>query len=613
MKEKSHFVSYCLCGLAFAIALLMPQYVHGQTATEIRESDLYYYGEGRGETTQQARDEALRALVSSISSHIVIKEEYNLAHHQTGEILSDSLNFRHTFKSYSSATLTGAKMLEIDPAPNAHVLLWIKKAEVEKIFDTRKRRISEMVDAGIRAEDKGKVDVALRNLCWGLDLVKSLPIPSSFEYKGHTLVDWLVERIEDILSNIEVRVKNRKDDVCELYFTFRGKPVSSLDFYYYDGGFQSNLRSVRNGVGVMELSPGSVHGTYAIEVECNYREQTRLDPEIFSAAAVLPETSYKAAHREVQVNPSPAPIEELAGKHDLSFTEIPDSLFERPALMSDDARYQQAMATVMDAVRSKKPALARNLFTSYGLEVYQKLITYGNARVLGQPHFSFMNNGDEVSGRGAQMEFRYRNNHRQFVEDLTFTFNAEGLIDNIAFGLGTTTEDDILGNKEYPEQIRKILVQFLENYQTAYALKRIDYIESIFDEDAIIIVGKLLKQRGRINPETGRMTFNKNDFQYVRHNKSSYMENLRKAFASNEFINLRLNNCTVRKSAKGGEIYGVQIEQDYYSTHYSDHGYLFLEINLNDVSHPLILIRTWQPEPDPEFGLYGLDHFKISD
>ena len=38
-----------------------------------------------------------------------------------------------------------------------------------------------------------------------------------------------------------------------------------------------------------------------------------------------------------------------------------------------------------------------------------------------------------------------------------------------------------------------ILISFLENYKTAYALKRLDYISSIFDDDALIITGRVLK------------------------------------------------------------------------------------------------------------------------
>ena len=58
-----------------------------------------------------------------------------------------------------------------------------------------------------------------------------------------------------------------------------------------------------------------------------------------------------------------------------------------------------------------------------------------------------------------------------------------------------------------------------------------------------------------------------------------------------------------------GEVYGIQIRQDYYSINYGDTGYLFLFVDLNDPNNPIIKVRTWQPDRDPDFGLYGLGDF----
>ena len=44
----------------------------------------------------------------------------------------------------------------------------------------------------------------------------------------------------------------------------------------------------------------------------------------------------------------------------------------------------------------------------------------------------------------------------------------------------------------------------------------------------------------------------------------------------------------------------MQLKQDYVSKTYGDQGYLFLFIDFNDPDKPLIHIRTWQPERNPE-------------
>lgn len=79
---------------------------------------------------------------------------------------------------------------------------------------------------------------------------------------------------------------------------------------------------------------------------------------------------------------------------------------------------------------------------------------------------------------------------------------------------------------------------------------------------------------------------------------------------SNEFINIRFASNDVLKLGKGGETYAIQIAQDYYSSSYGDKGYLFLIVDINDPDTPLIRLRTWQPEKDPNFGLYGPGDFK---
>lgn len=61
----------------------------------------------------------------------------------------------------------------------------------------------------------------------------------------------------------------------------------------------------------------------------------------------------------------------------------------------------------------------------------------------------------------------------------------------------------------------------------------------------------------------------------------------------------------MRKMNGGGELYAIQIAQDYYSSSYGDKGYLFLMVDINDPENPIIKVRTWQPDKDPNFGLYG--------
>ena len=155
-------------------------------------------------------------------------------------------------------------------------------------------------------------------------------------------------------------------------------------------------------------------------------------------------------------------------------------------------------------------------------------------------------------------------------------------------------------------------MNFLENYKTAYALKRLDYIRSIFDDDAVIITGSIVSRaNNKVNMENQAHISQDGNriIKMNRQTKDEYLKNLKRCFEKNEFVNIRFSNNDVIKMGEGGESYAIQIQQDYYSSTYGDKGYLMLMVDINEPTKPLIKPRTWQPEKDPNFGIYGPGDF----
>ena len=62
------------------------------------------------------------------------------------------------------------------------------------------------------------------------------------------------------------------------------------------------------------------------------------------------------------------------------------------------------------------------------------------------------------------------------------------------------------------------------------------------------------------------------------------------------------------KSGKGN-LYGIQIKQNYYSSNYGDVGYLYLQVEFPDADTPVIYVRTWQPEKNADGSIYGMTDF----
>lgn len=458
---------------------------------------------------------------------------------------------------------------------------------------------------------KDNKDGTLRNYYWAFTLLKTVQHPADVKYTDEETGDallpltWLPERMHKLFSGINVKVVGNDGTNVDLDFTYNGKPVSSLDFSYFDGRDWSNLCSVKDGRGTMEFSKDMVPETVQLNYEYAYRGQAHISPEVQSVLTVVNSHTMRGARVSVrtgkQKGTSTASVSTMAGT-------AQSKQVQTYAPVADEARYRNVLNRVVDAIRSRQYDSVADCFTPDGAEMFKSLVQYGRARVLNTDACALYQYDDNVVARSIQMVFSFKQGVRKnFVEDVVFTFNADGKIDCLAFGLDSKARTDILGKGVWPIEARQKLMEFLENYKTAYALKRLDYLRTIFDDDAVIIVGHVATKLQR----EGRDAVQYKAHRYItrtHYSKEQYLRNLAQCFQSNEFVNIRFANNDVRK-ARTGEEYGIQIKQDYYSSSYGDVGYLYLQVDLNDRRKPVIKVRTWQPEPDPEVGLYGIGNW----
>ncbi len=294
---------------------------------------------------------------------------------------------------------------------------------------------------------------------------------------------------------------------------------------------------------------------------------------------------------------SPAPRRESA----LSNTRLADLKLESVA---NAAEYDKKVEQIIVAVQSGNLSTVKSLFTTEGFDTFQKLVGYGQAQVVSNSNGTSIKFGEWVVYRGPKMSFSFKNNRRKFVEDVVFHFDKTGKVASVAFALEQDAVNSIVGNTQWSEAERMTMVNFLEHYKTAYALKRIDYIRSIFADDALIIVGNVVKVK-----TTGDNPFQDNTIiKYNRYSKEQYLKNLQHCFNSNEFINIKFEESNIRKAGNTGR-FGIQIKQNYHSTNYADQGYLFLLIDFSNPDEPVIHVRTWQPQKNPDGSIYGLEDF----
>ena len=572
------------------------------------DTNTYLWGEGWAETLDEADQQALASLISKIS--VVVISDFEMLE---GENAAKG-DYQHYVESkistFSQATLTNTEMVVISNEPDAHVGRWIKRTEIDRIFEGRRNKVMEFVGNAERAEQKGKVDDALRNYYWAYSLLKTLQHPSELKYMdregtNHTLVSWIPSQIDEILDDIKPVVTGRNGDELEIFFTFRDKPVTSLDYTYFDGARWSNLYSAKDGKGVLELSPGALGQNIQIKYEYAYKNEAHIDKELYSVINVVKANAIRSSYANIKGVVDTAAAQQIQLEAEEAAQKATASLSK----VDDETMVRSSMDDIINAITTKKYADVNDHFTPEGLDIWNRIISYGKASLVGKPAFSIYKNGDRTVVRALPMSFQFKNGMRKsFVEDIVFTFNEEGKIDNMAFALDDTATNDVLNKGAWPEDARIAIIEFLENYKTAFALERLDYIRTIFDDNAVIIVGRVAKTKSSPVPENNKLNLSQNIIR-TRYSKEQYLKQLERSFASKEFINIRFSNNDIIKAGKGGEIYGIQIKQDYYSNNYGDTGYLFLLVDINQPVEPIIKVRTWQPEPDPEDGLYDISDF----
>ena len=574
-----------------------------QSPGSIRKGNSYIYAEGVADDADAADSVALDGIAEKLSMTVKLPAQSP----ETKKALM--LTYLDDIKRECGMISTTGKATT--------VTRYIQRRDVERIFDGRRRKVKEMLQIASTADRKCQMDVALRYYCWAETLMRSLPSPDV------TAIAQAKSRRETILKGLNVEF-DRQDiydkGIVELTFTFDGKPVKNIDYKFFDGKTWSKVLSAKDGKGFVEVKPGSKIDQYRIKYEITpahlqhlFREVSMVEKALASGTkdnggetqaeagpAGTTETAHESSARKIDFTAVKRKVLDVVAREE--FQREPDSTRSGLTPVVFSSEYEDVVSKVCKGITGG--ADVSEYFTPDGYEIFTRLIRYGNARVLNFGELNFYGLGDEVYARSVPMVFSFKGNKRQFVENVVFTFNGDRKICNLSFSLGKETVQSIVGQTGWSEEARIILISFLENYKTAYALKRLDYISSIFDDDALIITGRVLR-----NVKGPNEYSNNRYVTLTRQNKANYIKNLSRVFASQEYINLQFSDCEVMKLGKGEQLFGIKIRQEYFSTTYSDSGYLFILVDLRDYLKPVIHVRTWQDEPDKDFGVIGPYNF----
>lgn len=195
-------------------------------------------------------------------------------------------------------------------------------------------------------------------------------------------------------------------------------------------------------------------------------------------------------------------------------------------------------------------------------------------------------------------------------QEIVLNYNAVGKITNLCFAVKSVIYRGIMRSELEVADLerRSMVLDFVEQFRTAYNRKDLNFLKDVFSDDALIITGKVIqrvKKGDRVQLDS--------DVEYTALPKSEYLARLSNVFRNNARINVVFEDIKVKQHAKKDSIYGVKLVQHWNSGAYSDTGYLFLLWDFSGES-PQIHVRTWQPyENTPKEKVFGLNNFQIKD
>lgn len=564
-------------------------------------------GQGLADTEAKADQIALQDLTSQIM--VTVKSSFVDSAKEDGVTVEEYCE--RVVKTYSEVELFEAKKLSEKVCEEFKVYRYITAENMKKVFKQRENQILNLILAGESALSKNNITDALRNYYWALLLLKSHPESKSLMYpineQNKLLHLALPIEMERILSGIKIELINIKTEAesnCSdvvLQASYDGNLVCGLLIDYHDGYDLHEPTKWTNGIEILQINNIVLENQHKLTFRIDYTFANHsFLQEISSSIDNIEPINLEYAIKDVFIT------EEDVKKHQESDDDL--LIFDS----SVDEANAKIVNNIITAISERNLISVRRDFTTEGFKQFNSLMGYGNAVVIPiGTRIKQINIADNKIVRSIPMKFNFASSNEDFTEGVNFIFDKDGKVDGVSFALSSQASSDIVNKDFATEEEKAIIINFIEQYKTAYCLKDLEFIENVFSNDALIIVGKMVRSEpDQVNDSLyGQLT--KSTVEYVKLNKKNYINRLSAQFKSKEFINLHfLDNSVDRVMSRGNKVFGIQIAQYYYSSNYKDSGYLFLMFDLQDIDHPKIMVRSWQPEKSADGAIIGMENFQ---
>lgn len=176
--------------------------------------------------------------------------------------------------------------------------------------------------------------------------------------------------------------------------------------------------------------------------------------------------------------------------------------------------------------------------------------------------------------------------------EAVLNFDRRGNLTSFHLSISTNLYMDVIkSNLELTDlRRRQLILDWTEQFRTAYNQKDLNFLNAVFSNDALIITGRVTERKTRdgmpLPPKV----------ELIEKNKEQYMTALAEVFRKNKTIRVTFDEIEVLMHSVDADVYGVTLHQGYTSDTYHDDGYLFLLWDFRNEAQPQIHVRAWQPD-----------------
>lgn len=256
-------------------------------------------------------------------------------------------------------------------------------------------------------------------------------------------------------------------------------------------------------------------------------------------------------------------------------------------------------------------------FSSDAFDVLKKYVEQNKpytARKLYEPQMIERQKGEFFDVRSITVNVDLGETEASGAQNLIFTFSRTGIITSVRSMLPNYDYAKMIseGTSQVDSTTRGLILDFLEQFRMAYNNKDVDFLEKVYSDEALIIVGSVLKQKAASDDFARMSLLSASKIKLVQYTKAAYLEALRKnAFRKNSFLNVQFEDISILQHEKIPWIYGISCKQLWNTATYSDQGYLFLMMDFRNPKEPIVHVRSWQPKAFDDGSFVGLYDFDV--